>query len=344
MRTMKHLHRSAAHQAVKGFSLVELMISLVIGLVIMVATISAYVSASGASKVSDAQSRMNEDAQAALTILAQQIRMAGTNPVQAGRTKDAFPTNPVYIATYVGGSVTVKPTSFTLNPVSPGVTNYAIRGCDGTFGGITTAANIDALTCTGGTSTLPDSLAVSYEADKYNTVPTSAGLPTDCIGSSVPSITATFTVGTATTANYSIADNRFYVTNSSGVASLFCKGNGGGLTQPLVENIEDMQFEYGVVSSTNNNSTATIAGYLTADKVVTDTTLVTNVNDIAKQWGRVLSVRICVVARSADPVLTDTASSKYFNCEGSIVDPTFGPDLYLRRAYSTTVVIRNRRF
>jgi type IV pilus assembly protein PilW len=340
MRTMKHLHRSTVYHAAKGFSLVELMISLVIGLVIMVATMTAYVSASGASKISDAQSRMNEDAQAALTVLAQQIRMAGTNPVQVGRTKDTFPTNPVYIATYVGGSVTVKPTSFTLSPVSPGATNYAIRGCDGTFGSITTAANIDALTCTGGTSTLPDSIAVSYEADRYDTVPTSGGLPTDCVGSSVPSITATFTVGTATTANYAVADNRYYIANSSGITSLFCKGN-GGLTQPLVENIEDMQFEYGAASAADTSTTATIAGYLTADQVVTESTMAA-LGNIPKQWGKVLAVRICVVARSASPVLTDTASSTYIKCDGS-TGPTV-PDLYLRHAYSTTVVLRNRRF
>jgi type IV pilus assembly protein PilW len=340
MRTIKHLNRSAIHHAAKGFSLVELMISLVIGLVIMIATMTAYVSASGASKISDAQSRMNEDGQAALTVLAQQIRMAGTNPVQVGRTKDAFPTNPVYIATYVGGSVTVQPTSFTLNPVSPGVTNYAIRGCDGTFGSITSAANIDALTC-GGTSTLPDSLAVSYEADKYNTEQTTGGLPTDCVGGALTAIVATFTTGTATTANYSVADNRFYIADSSGVSSLFCKGNGGGLTQPLVENIEDMQFEYGAASATDTSTTATIAGYLTADQVVTETTLAALAN-IPKQWGKVLAVRICVVARSATPVLTDTASSTYVKCDGSS-GPTV-PDLYLRRAYSTTVVLRNRRF
>lgn len=337
MSTMKHIRHTSRHRAVQGFSLVELMISLVIGLVIMTATVSAYISASGASKISDAQSRMNEDAQAALNLLSQQIRMAGTNPVQVGRTKDAYPNNPVYIASYVGGSVTVNPTP---NSVTTARSNYAIRGCDGTFGVITTAANIDALTCAGGTTTTPDSIAVSYEADRYNTVPTSGGLPTDCVGSSVPSITATFTVGTATTANYSVADNRFYIANSSGVVSLFCKGNGGA-TQPLVENIEDMQLTYGAASTLTTNTTDSVAGYLTANQVVTEASMAA-LADLPKQWGKILTVRVCVVVRSENPVLTDAASGTYIKCDGS--SDSTQTDLRLRRAYSTTVVLRNRRF
>lgn len=77
MTRKQHTPRSR-HGA--GFSLIELLVSLAIGLIIMVAAISAYVGSAGANRMSDAQSRMNEDAQAALGILAQQIRMAGNNP------------------------------------------------------------------------------------------------------------------------------------------------------------------------------------------------------------------------------------------------------------------------
>jgi type IV pilus assembly protein PilW len=156
----------------------------------------------------------------------------------------------------------------------------------------------------------------------------------------VPAITATFTVGTATTANYAVADNRFYVANSSGISSLFCKGNGGA-TQPLVENIEDMQFTYGAASTLATNTTATVAGYLTALQVVNETSMAAMAN-VPNQWGKVLAVRVCVVVRSESPVLTDTASSAYTKCDGA-TGPAV-PDLYLRRAYSTTVVLRNRRF
>ena len=64
--TRKQHALPAQHQG--GFSLIELLVSIAIGLIIMVAAISAYVGSADASRMSDAQSRMNEDAQAALSI------------------------------------------------------------------------------------------------------------------------------------------------------------------------------------------------------------------------------------------------------------------------------------
>lgn len=117
--------RSRRHH-VRGLSLIELMISLVIGMVIMIAVVSAYIGASGATRVAEAQARMNEDAQAVLTILSQQLRMAGDNPKRADYDV-ATPRNPVY---------------------APGT--FIVRGCDGKFSDVTSAASIDLLTCTAG--------------------------------------------------------------------------------------------------------------------------------------------------------------------------------------------------
>lgn len=327
---LSHRSRNA-----KGFSLIELMVSLTIGLVVAVAAISAYLGAAGASKMSDAQSRMNEDAQAALNILVQQLRMAGTNPVQANRA-DAFRHNPVY-SPYGTTSFTTSPGTFTLS-------SFIIRGCDGRFNNDTTPNTtldtLDPSTCASGTSTVADSIAINYEADRYNTVATSDGSATDCLGNTLNTITATFPAGTATTATYAVADNRFYIGTSTAIVSpsLYCKGNGGSSTaQPLVENIEDMQFTYGTMSTTATSTTDTVAGYLRADEI---TALTTTPADDATRWGRVLSVRICVVVRSENPVVSDAASAKYLNCQGTL---TSASDLRLRRAYSTTVVLRNRR-
>ena len=323
-----------------GFSLIELMISLTIGLVITIAAMSAYLGAAGASKTSDAQSRMNEDAQAALNLLTQQLRMVGTNPVQGNRA-DAFRHNPVFDPTYVGGTSTAYgTTSFTTSPGTYTLSAFSIRGCDGTFSNVTATAAITSLACGGGTTTLPDSIAVSYEADKYNTPATTGGLATDCVGSSLPVVTATFPSGTSTTASFAVADNRFYIGSSpTSVPSLYCKGSATS-TQPLVENVEDMQFLYGTVSTTDTSATATVAGYLTADQVVTESNMA--LLPIADRWGKVLTVRVCIVVRSEKPVASDSASASYLKCDGS--RDTTKTDLRLRRAYSTTVVLRNRRF
>ena len=267
---------------------------------------------------------MNEDAQGALTILSQQLRMAGNNPKQPNRTVEA-PRNPVY-----DGST------------------YIVRGCNSKFSNIA-AANIPALTCSVGASTTPNSIAVSYEADRYNTLPTSTGVPTDCLGQSLTAQTATVTtysvVGGVTVTNpadtsvFYVADNRFYIGTSGVITapSLYCKGNGGANPQPLVENVEDMQFTYGAGPATG--TLTSVAGYLDSASLLTQANLAALPDDPAR-WARVVTVRICVLMRSEKPVVDNSASARYTKCDGTEeINP---PDLRLRRAYSTTVVLRNR--
>lgn len=311
----------------KGFSLIELMISLSIGLLILIASLSAYQGASKASKLAEAQVRMNEDAQAALGMLTQQLRMAGYNPIQVGRT-DASRHNPVYgPKTYATGS------------------DFALRGCDGPFSNVTTAARIDDLRCEVGAR---GSIAVSYEADLFNTVPT-AGRPTDCLGFNLDPITTTFPAeepsAPDTTAVYYVADNRFYIANAAPRAtpSLYCKGNGeDSVALPLVENVEDMQFTYGAAADSNDVKTAPVAGYLSAQAIGQLAPQLTTVPADAERWGKVISVRVCVLVRSDAPVLADSASAQYYNCANPSTRVS-APDLRLRRAYFTTVVLRNRR-
>jgi type IV pilus assembly protein PilW len=315
------LHQSRSRRRhVRGLSLIELMVSLVIGLVIMIAVASAYIGASGATRAAEAQARMNEDAQAVLTILSQQLRMAGDNPKRADYDVTT-PRNPVY---------------------APG--SFIVRGCDGKFSDVTSAASIDLLTCAAGGGTAPDSIAVTYEADRYNTVPTAAGVATDCLGSALTvqngnrliwSLPAGPSVPTAVT--YTVAENRFYVGTTTSVVSpsLYCKGSGGATPQALVENVEDLQFVYGTAPTTATPSTLTVAGYLSAGGV----NGLAMANDAAR-WAQVMTVRVCAVIRSERPVVSDADSARYVKCDGTV--ETSPPDLRLRRAYSTTVVLRNR--
>ena len=327
--------------AVQGFSLIELMISLTIGLIIAGAAFAAYMGTSGASRTAEAQGRMNEDAQAALTILTQQLRMAGNNPDQANRVDNPVATlssrhNPIYLPLPSYAGFALAPASFTLS-------GFSIRGCDGQFSNIATAARLDDLICAAGAGT--DAIAVSYEADRYNTVPTDTGLPSDCLGNALTAVTATLpTVAGAASANsavtYAVADNRFYIGLSSSIPSLYCKGNGASAPQVLVENIEDLQLSYGAVSTATSASTATVAGYLSAGEITTQADLAALADDAAR-WAKVITVRVCVLVRSEALVVSDLASARYLKCDGTL--ETAPPDLRLRRAYSTTVVLRNRR-
>lgn len=324
----------------EGFSLVEFMISLTIGLVIAGASFYAYIGTNRATKMAEAQGRMYEDGQAALMILTQQLRMAGANSSQANRLDNLMPAlssrhNPVYLPmpAYPG---------FALTPPAFSPSAFSIRGCTTTFSNITTGNQIDDLICAPGSG--PQSIAINYEADQFNTVSTDASLPTDCLGNGLTPITATMPVVTGTgtgSANitFEVADNRFFIGATQTMISLYCKGNGAAKAQPLVDNIEDLQFSYGATSTANEDKTATVAGYLTADQVSTQAAMAALPNDAAR-WARVLTVRICIVVRSELPVVSDPASARYLKCDGTL--ETAPPDLRLRHAYSTTVLLRNR--
>lgn len=329
---MKHTPVLGLRQ--RGFSLIELMVSLTIGLIIMLAVIGAYLGSAGAGRTAEAIGRMNEDGQMALTILSQQLRMAGVNPSQPDRS------------TTVGTSTNALGNLVPLhNPVSNA---YTVRGCDLTFGnvtGVTVAASTAALTCGhSASSTGPDSIAIAYEADRYNTIPTSANVPTDCMGSGITPATASYTKsdGTTTaTATIYESENRYYIGTSSSIVNptLYCKGNSSLNGQPLIENIEDMQLSYG--TSNPAVTPTTVLGYLSAYQVDNDATTLTGSAGAATRWNAVKTVRICVVVRSEKPVLDNVASAKYWNCAEppTLVSPN---DKYLRRAYTTTVVLRNQ--
>ena len=303
----------------RGVSLIELMISLTIGVILILATMVTYLGSATASRMAEAQGRMNEDAYAALNLLSQQLRMAGNNPVQPNRPVQS-PTNPVY-----------------------DTTDYFLRGCNHTFSNVTSATSLSALTCSTASGTDTHSISVNYEADKYNTVALSSGQPTDCLGNGVTATSSTGTTvsGTSTvtsTVTYYVAENRFYIGTSTAVVnpSLYCKGNGGA-AQPLVENVEDLKLSYGTIPATGT-STA-VVGYVDAATLLTQTDLAALPDDPTR-WSRVMTVRICILMRSESPVVDTIASAAYLDCSNNLI--TNPPDLRLRRAYSTTVVLRNR--
>lgn len=312
--------------AARGLTLIELLVAMTLGLLIVVATISGYLGLSEAVRTAEAQARMDEDAQAALAILTAQLRMAGSNPDRPNRSPSR-------------------------NPLYPTPLGFPLRGCDGSFANVATAGSIQDLTCSSGSPTAPDSIAITYEADRYNTVSPPPGFqPADCIGYPLPDLNATVDVidGTGpavpTLITFHAVDNRFYIASSGPTESpsLYCKGNGmGSIATPLVENVEDLQLSYGTVPATaSQTSTANIAGYLDASELITHSAL-SLLPDDATRWEKVATVRVCLVVRSAKPLSISAGSAHYVKCDGTL--ETHPPDSRLRRAYSTTVVLRNRR-
>ena len=327
MRRKALLLRSCVRHPVGGFTLLELLISVTIGLVILAASLSMYAGSSRGSQLSQIETQMNEDGILAINLIQQQLK-------QAGYSRQIIP----------GSGATVMG-----NYAGP-----AVRGCDGGF--TDTGAAFGSLTCTTGTGS--DAIAIRYEATTDNTMPSSDAPPlaTNCVGDGISAATPSQVAPAPTPAagNYALADNRYSVTDASTQPMLSCRGseksgtgNVIGTAQPLLSNVESMQILYGVASRPSAELAGTydplrhqIVSYLSATGV--DALASTGVlPDITEdRWDRVLSVRVCLLMRSDQPVKdVPDGGLAYKNC--SNVDVT-GTDGYLRRAYITTVLLRNR--
>ena len=280
----------------RGISLIEILISLVIGLVVVGAVLISMIGSGKAGRYQAAYTQMNEDAQIGLSILSRELQQAGASlPTGLAPVVPATvpPTLALVFASLAGGT-------------------YVI-GCDTGF----VNPRAVPLVCGVGTQA---AFEVVYEADLRTTAPQGggAGTPSDCLGNSIAGA-APF-----------IARNRYFISVSTyGRPELSCAST-NPLTgsQPLVENVEAMALSYGVAVTA---APTQVVRYVTA----------TDIRGVGPaEWFNVISVRVCLVVRSTDPVLDNGEDSPaYTDCAGAKQTPT---DRYLRRAYFTTAAIRNK--
>jgi type IV pilus assembly protein PilW len=168
---------------------------------------------------------------------------------------------------------------------------------------------------------------VSYEADQRNTVLQGGATPSDCLGNAIAGV-APF-----------VANNRYYISlgPTGDRPELHCAGvnpPGGPLVpgQPLVENIDDMRVWYGL---SNTPTSRQVVRYVTAADIAATGAGAAG----AAQWANVVSVRICLLVRSAEPVLKggDEGTLTYLDCGAATQTSN---DRHLRRAYFTTASLR----
>jgi type IV pilus assembly protein PilW len=296
-----------------GRSLIEVMIALALGLVILIAISSLFLTNRQTYRSTDDKARINEEGYLALSLISSNVRMAGfgnlLNPT-------ARVTDPV---TKLPSAVTI--TNFTN---AAGVAPIVLQGCANGF--VNTGAATVA--CTAGTGA--DAILVRYvvSADNANV---SGAAPTDCLGAAITITPATVSTSLKPAAPaYYAVENRFFVQNSAnGIPELYCRGNGGTVpgaalvnpAQPLAENVELINITYGVSTTLGSQS---VERYYPANTV--------------PDWNNVISARICLVVRSANDGITATPQS-YRNCGDALV---VAGDRRLRSVFSTTVVVRNR--
>lgn len=299
---MKKMTRSASRARMRGLSLIEVMISLVIGLIVVGAVLLSYIGSGQTNKRQAAYAEMNENAQIALSIMQSDLLLAG---YAQGTGKQTI------------ASVTTFGKTFSGRP---------IFGC---ANGFTSPNTTGVATCVVGAG--KPSIEMSYEADITNSVKTGT-YPSDCLGNSLQYVEQTVTVGAGTTTFYETHNRYYLASGNTGRSELHCASaakNFAGNSipgQPLVDNVEDMQIFYGESGAAGSRQ---IVRYVTAG----------NVTD----WQNIISVRICLLMRSAEPVLSgeDTAAGMagYLDCSST---SQTSADRYLRRAYFLTTTLRNK--
>jgi type IV pilus assembly protein PilW len=296
--------RATSSYTQSGFSLVELLVAMAIGLVTLAAILSIYLGTTVAGRQSDTVSRMSEDASIALETLSRHIRMAGySRPVlMVGRNT----------ATVNGQASQIADSHFA---------GAGIKGCDGGFN--RTTDTWEALSCTN-SSTQPDDIAVRYEGDSFNTEATANASASDCLGQGVAD-NANSAVTSST--QFTLIESRFFVSANK---ELSCAGNGNAnlTSQPLVSGVEFMRIRYGIASDSTESQ---LVQFVSAN----------DINQLGgnadQNWGRVVAVRICI--QMVSPSQDQGKAIPYYNCDGTLTTPG---DKYLHRAYSTTVSVRNR--
>lgn len=300
---MKNSTRSALRSRARGVTLIELMISLVIGIVVIGAVLISYIASGQTNKRQAAYAEMNENAQIALSILRSDLLLAGYAQ-----------------ATGVLNSSGVKTLSRTF-------AGQPILGCGLGFVSENTAG---VATCNASGTGAP-AIQISYEADVTNTTPTShtPPFPSDCLGNSLGE--APLVSGAIT---YYVTHNRYYLaTGNSGRSELFCASaatNAGAVIpgQALVDNVEAMQIWYGEAGAAGSRQ---IVRYVAAAPSVTI------------DWQNIISVRVCLLMRSSEPVLsgedTELGLDKYLDCNSA---EQTSADRHVRRAYFLTTTLRNK--
>jgi len=290
------MHNQIRIKKMQGLSLIELMVSMVISLFLIGGLASVYISTRASDKMRVEISEMEENARTALLAIRNIVSHAGypsiynhtiDEPFYAGA--DNIP-NPDCRA---GGA---KESLIAYTPILDEKTEDSTTG-------------------------KRDTLVTVFMADNPDMVGAPPGLLTqDCMASTITAQCSSDPMGGMYNPTESKIYNYLYITTNNGRRALTCMGSLGG-AQPIAENIENMQFLYGVLVGD--------------DLIYKNATEVTADGD----WGSVINVQAGILVRSEREVL-DTDEKKVFLLLDQKI--TTAKDRRIYKAYTTTIVLPNR--
>jgi type IV pilus assembly protein PilW len=333
------------HRCQRGFSLVELMVAMALGLIILGAVGYLYLGSRQTFRTTDAIARIQENARYALQIVAHDVRMAGY----------------VGCANLSAGGTNTIATPLAATPLTSA---NAINGWDAgaaaaAFGGISRPAG-DVISITGAFGSdvnllVPVSGSASLKING-NPLKITAGdvlLVGDCRRADIFAATGVAAAAGTVTIAHGSANNTtpilagtydttavvmkleqytyFIGTNPSGGRSLFRNSLSEG-TVEVADNVWDMQILY-AIDANGDGSADSATGYIPAGSVT--------------NWSQVVSARISLLLVSQDNVLSTPQTYTFFGdtstAPSSFTPGAGAPDrLRMHQVFTTTVGVRNR--
>lgn len=313
-----------------GFSLIELMVALLLGLLLMSGIIAVYLESKRGFVQDEAISRVQENGRYALRLLSREIAMAG---FFGGVTELDKITSP--------GVSDCQ--TWLLNPDEViEVYDYADGGATTAFGSCLTTATI-----TGGT----DILAVRRASDapliqegewetgfssltsgRYYLHNDASGLGAAEIAIDTDIDTGALTAVDSTADLWAYQGRIYYIGTENGVPSLCVRSVEETGQTCLVNGVESLQVELGVDTD----------GDAIPDEFVSD-----RVADVAGavDADTVLSMRIHLLVRSLEPVRSSPTESRTWTLGNQTLTTNATPDdQYYRRLFTTTVPRNNQVF
>lgn len=297
------MRASVTFRQQSGVTLVELLVSLAIGLVILTAIGTTYINSNKSLRQREDQAQLNEPARIIMRLLKQNLMQAGYVDIfdldQAGnpQAEALFDAKKIALSNMYVRDPAIGAIDTPISRFYQGLT--PLFGCDGDMAntpqGITSSAPPLAQAC-GAANPIRHSLRVAYQG-----VPITAANPTNSLGpvntdtgdgldclQQAPAVPGSVAAGTPD--GDSLVINQFFLRMTGGVSQFACQGSGGAATQDIAPGVEEFVLRYQMAASgvaANANAAGGIQSrYFSA----------TDVTASAQGWSGVTAVEVCIVS------------------------------------------------
>ncbi|MGB5097525.1 MAG: PilW family protein [Porticoccaceae bacterium] len=318
-----------AAQRQGGFSLVELMIALLLGLLLMSGIIAVYLEGKNNFVQDEAISRVQENGRFALRLLSREIAMGG---FYGGATEPAAITSPTAGDACTTWLLNPDQVVETYNKAGTGTgENAAFGTCFGSPSGVVADTDVIAVRRASDRPVIlhgqwQTGFSAPLTAGQYylHTDNSGLGLSEIKLGSALSASTLTATGSTADLWDY--FGRIYYIGTENGVPSLCTRSAQDTAQTCLVSGVESLQLELGVDTSGDGIPDRFISGAVAASGV-----------DVAT----VVSMRIHLLVRSQDKVRNFPAQSRTWVLGDQTLTTN---DQYYRRVFTATVPRNNQVF